>query len=83
MAGALKFGIFASLFVSLFLPFGTNLCWCLAILVFIIKLLAVSLIVGWIELNTAKLRLFKVPNLLGMAIVFSFLSLIIYYIVGA
>jgi len=83
MAGALKFGIFASLFVSLFLPFGTNLCWCLAVLVFVIKLLAVSLVVGWIELNTAKLRLFKVPNLLGMAMVFSFLSLIIYYIVGA
>ena len=83
IAGALKFGVFASLFVSLFLPFGVNLCWCLAVVVFILKLLALSLFVGWIELNTAKFRLFKVPNLLGIAMVFSFLSLIIYYIVGA
>ncbi len=82
-AGALKFGVFASLFVTLFLPFGANLCWCLAVSIFVLKLVFVSLIVGWIEMNTAKLRLFKVPNLLGIAIIFGFLSLVIYYILGA
>ena len=82
-AGALKFGVFASLFVTLFLPFGANLCWCLAVSVFVLKLVLVSMVVGWIEINTAKLRLFKVPNLLGIAIVFGFLSLVIYYILGA
>ncbi|AZV46438.1 hydrogenase [Nautilia sp. PV-1] len=81
-ANALKFAIFANLFVSLFLPFGTNLCWCLAVLVFIIKLILVSVLVAFIEVNTAKLRLFKVPNLLGIAIIFGFLSLFIYYVVG-
>ena len=82
MAGALKFAIFATLFVSLFLPFGVNLCWCLAVLVFILKLFLVSITVALIEVNTAKLRLFKVPNLLGIAIIFGFLSLFIYYVVG-
>jgi formate hydrogenlyase subunit 4 len=82
MASALKFTIFATLFVSLFLPFGVNLCWCLAVLVFIFKLILVSLAVALIEVNTAKLRLFKVPNLLGIAIIFGFLSLFIYYVVG-
>jgi len=81
-ASALKFAVFATLFVSLFLPFGVNLCWCLAVLVFIAKLVFVSLIVALIEVNTAKLRLFKVPNLLGIAIIFGFLSLFIYYVVG-
>jgi len=81
-AGALKFAIFATLFVSLFLPFGVNLCWCLAVLVFIAKLVLVSTAVAFIEVNTAKLRLFKVPNLLGIAIIFGFLSLFIYYVVG-
>jgi len=80
--GALKFTIFATLFVSLFLPFGVNLCWCLAVLVFIAKLVLVSTAVAFIEVNTAKLRLFKVPNLLGIAIIFGFLSLFIYYVVG-
>ncbi|GAB6044861.1 NADH-quinone oxidoreductase subunit H [Caminibacter profundus] len=82
MAGALKFGIFATLFATLFMPFGSSLCWCLAIFVFVSKLIFISLLVGWIEINTAKLRLFKVPNLLGIAIVFAFLSLFTYYILG-
>ncbi|WP_456479513.1 respiratory chain complex I subunit 1 family protein [Nautilia sp.] len=81
-ASALKFAIFATLFVNLFLPFGVNLCWCLALLVFIIKLILVSTAVALIEVNTAKLRLFKVPHLLGIAIIFGFLSLFIYYVVG-
>jgi formate hydrogenlyase subunit 4 len=81
-ASALKFAVFATLFVSLFLPFGVNLCWCLAVLIFIAKLILVSLTVALIEVNTAKLRLFKVPNLLGIAIIFGFLSLFIYYVVG-
>jgi formate hydrogenlyase subunit 4 len=81
-AGAFKFTVFAALFASLFLPFGVNLCWCLAVLVFILKLVLISVTVAFIEVNTAKLRLFKVPNLLGIAIIFGFLSLFIYYVVG-
>jgi formate hydrogenlyase subunit 4 len=81
-AGALKFAVFATLFVTLFMPFGTNLCWCLAIGIFILKLTAVCAAVALVEVNTAKLRLFKVPNLLVIAIIFGFLSLFIYYVVG-
>ena len=82
-ASALKFGVFATLFATLFLPFGANLCWCLAVSIFILKLILIALVVGFIEINTAKLRLFKVPNLLGIAIVFGFLSLVTFYILGA
>ena len=81
-ASALKFGIFASLFVSLFLPFGANLCWCLAVLVYILKLIFVCILVALVELNTAKLRVFKIPNLLGISIIFAFLSLVTFYILG-
>ena len=82
MASALKFGVFASIFATLFLPFGAQFCWCIAIVIFILKLILISIVVGLIELNTAKLRLFKVPNLLGIALVFAFLSLSTYYILG-
>lgn len=83
LASSIKFMIFASLFVSLFVPFGLEFSAPFAILIFIIKLFGVSLIVAFLEVNTAKLRLFKVPNLLGIAIVFSFLSLITFYVLGA
>ncbi len=82
-ASSLKFVIFASLFAGLFLPFGMEYYWLLSLGIFILKLFLVALLVALIEVNTAKLRLFKVPNLLGIAIVFAFLSLITFYVLGA
>ncbi len=83
LASSIKFMIFASLFASLFIPFGLQLPIFLAILFFIIKIFFIAAIVAILEVNTAKLRLFKIPNLLGIAIVFSFLSLITFYVLGA
>jgi formate hydrogenlyase subunit 4 len=82
LAGSLKFIIFTSIFVTLFIPFGAGLCWCLAVTIFILKLFFVALAVALVEVNGAKLRLFKVPNLLGIAIIFGFLSLVTFYILG-
>jgi len=78
-----KFVIFASIFVSLFLPFGLEYPAGFAILIFIAKLFFVATLVAILEVNTAKLRLFKVPNLLGVSIVFAFLSLVTFYVLGA
>lgn len=82
-AASVKFVIFASLFASLFLPFGLQYTLPVAIIFFVVKLFLIALSVALIEVNTAKLRLFKVPNLLGIAIVFAFLSLITFYVLGA
>lgn len=82
-AASVKFVIFASLFVSLFIPFGLEYSALVAILIFIAKLFTVAIAVAILEVNTAKLRLFKVPNLLGVSIVFAFLSLITFYVLGA
>jgi formate hydrogenlyase subunit 4 len=82
-AASVKFVIFASLFASLFLPFGLEYAVGYAILIFIAKLFLIAVFVAILEVNSAKLRLFKVPNLLGIAIVFAFLSLITFYVLGA
>ncbi len=82
-AASVKFVIFASLFASLFLPFGLQFSAPVAAALFLVKLFAIAAAVAFIEVNTAKLRLFKVPNLLGIAIVFAFLSLITFYVLGA
>lgn len=82
VSASVKFIIFASLFASLFMPFGLEFSAPVALLVFIIKLFIISLAVAFIEVNVAKLRLFKVPDLLGIAIVFAFLSLITFYVLG-
>jgi len=82
-AASVKFVIFASLFASLFLPFGLQYDVPIAVALFLAKLFLIAAAVALIEVNTAKLRLFKVPNLLGIAIVFAFLSLITFYVLGA
>ena len=82
IASSLKFIIFASLFASLFLPFGLNFNPLLSFLFFIFKIFCVAIAVSLVETNMAKLRLFKVPNLLSIAIVFAFLSLISFYVLG-
>ncbi len=82
-AASVKFVIFASLFASLFMPFGLQYAAPAAMLLFVLKLFIIAAAVALIEVNTAKLRLFKVPNLLGIAIVFAFLSLITFYVLGA
>jgi len=82
-ASAIKFVIFSSLFVSIFIPFGLDYPLPLALLAFLLKLLLVVVAIALLEVNVAKLRLFKVPNLLGLAIVFAFLSLITFYVLGA
>lgn len=82
-AASVKFVIFASLFASLFIPFGMQYSLIVAIFLFIVKLFGIAAVIAIIEVNTAKLRFFKVPNLLGIAIVFAFLSLITFYFLGA
>jgi len=82
-ASSIKFVVFSSLFVSLFLPFGLEYSPVVALLIFIAKLFLVAILVALTEVNMAKLRLFKVPNLLGISIVFAFLSLITFYVLGA
>ncbi len=82
-AASIKFIIFASLFASLFMPFGLEFAAPIAFLIFIAKLFFIATLVALLEVNTAKLRLFKIPNLLGLAIVFAFLSLITFYVLGA
>ncbi len=82
MASSIKFIIFASMFASLFMPFGLGLNPFLSLAVFIAKIFMIALAVAFVETNMAKLRLFKVPNLLGIAIVFAFLSLISFYVLG-
>jgi len=82
MSSSVKFVIFASLFASLFMPFGLEYNAVISVCIFIFKLFFISMVIAIIEVNTAKLRLFKIPNLLGIAIVFAFLSLISFYVLG-
>jgi formate hydrogenlyase subunit 4 len=75
----LKLLIFFSLLSNLFIPWGvaavlTPASVLLAILTLIIKLAFFAIVIALLETRIAKLRLFRVPELLGVSFVLALLA---------
>jgi len=78
-AAALKLLVFFSLLANLFLPWGvattlTPGALVVAVIALVAKLAALGLAVAVMETRIAKLRLFRVPELLGVSFVLALLS---------
>ncbi len=73
--------IFLSLLANVFFPWGLSNAESVAGLLFspavyLLKIFSLAFVIGWIEILSAKLRLFRVPDLLGVAYVLAVLSLL-------
>jgi formate hydrogenlyase subunit 4 len=80
-SAAIKQLVLMTLLVNVFFPFGLSSGWSLSatmfsLLVFIEKLLLLAVAIVLVETTNAKLRLFRVPELLAVAFVLSALALI-------
>jgi len=80
-AHQIKQFLFLSLLANIFFPWGlmnpgTPAELGLSLLVFLIKVFVLASIMGWIEIHSAKLRLFRVPDLLAIAFVLAVVSLL-------
>jgi len=78
-ASWLKLTIFFSLLANLFVPWGlaltlTPAALAIAVATLILKLAILGMVVAMIETRIAKLRLFRVPELLGMSFVLALLA---------
>ena len=78
-AAWLKLFIFFTLLANLFVPWGlattlTPATLVIAVLTLIVKLAILGVVVTVIETRIAKLRLFRVPELLGMSFVLALLA---------
>lgn len=87
-ASQLKLLVFLTLLANMFFPIGMATTWSpldLAIgsAAFVIKIVFLAVVVAVIESTNAKLRLFRVPELLMVAFILSLLALILYFIIGA
>lgn len=85
-AAQIKFMLYATLFINLFFPWGiaSVFSWSdigLNILVLIFKLLLLVIILGMAEIGLAKIRLFRVPNLLNIAFILGLLAVLIHIII--
>jgi formate hydrogenlyase subunit 4 len=80
-SAAMKQLVLMTLLVNVFFPFGLSAGWSpagllLSSIIFVSKLLVLAVVVALVETANAKLRLFRVPELLAVAFVLSALALI-------
>ena len=83
-ASALKLLLFLTLLSNVFAPWGIATApdpiWMtLGLAVWLVKVSGLAVLVGVIESMFAKLRLFRVTDLLGVAFILSLLALIFFY----
>lgn len=84
---AVKQLLFITLLANVFLPWGLasgpGLPDILAALGFYLaKVFALAFLIGWIEIHTAKLRLFRVPDLFAVALMMAILALLGQLMIG-
>lgn len=83
-AAGIKLVVFLSVIANVFAPWGiatsiTPASVVMGMVVYIFKVSALALVIGVIESMFAKLRLFRVPELLGAAFILSLLALVFFY----
>lgn len=84
-ASSLKLAVFLSLIANLFAPWGiaTTLAPAalgIGLVAYTLKIAGVAVLIGVIECTFAKLRLFRVTELLGAAFILALLGLVFFYI---
>ena len=80
-SAALKQLVLMTLLVNVFYPFGLSATWSqgaifYSLALFIFKLLLLCVVVVLVEVSNAKMRLFRVPELLAIAFVLSAMALV-------
>jgi len=80
-AAAIKQLVLMMLLVNVFFPFGLSADWSpgavlFSLVLFSLKLLLLSIVVAIVEIGNAKMRLFRVPELLAIAFVLGALALV-------
>jgi formate hydrogenlyase subunit 4 len=79
--------VFLTLLSNLFFPWGISGSWDLltfgsSLLLYLAKIFFLAFVIGWIEIHSSKLRLFRIPDLLAVAFVLAILSLLGQLIIG-
>jgi len=79
--------VFLTLLANLFFPWGIPAVLelpglGLAVGVYLVKVFFLAFVIGWIEIHSAKLRLFRAPDLLAVGLVLAILALLGQLIIG-
>ncbi|OGF55773.1 MAG: formate hydrogenlyase, partial [Candidatus Fraserbacteria bacterium RBG_16_55_9] len=86
-SSSMKLLLFLTLLANVFFPWGiaTELSYANIVLglgVYLLKVFILATAVALVECTTAKLRLFRVPDLLAASFVLSLIALVLYFLLG-
>ena len=84
-AAGLKLAVFLSLLANVFAPWGIATTMAptamgIGLVVYLLKISGLAVLIGILESMFAKLRLFRVTDLLGVAFILALLGLLFFYI---
>lgn len=88
LGAVIKQLIFITFIVNVFLPHDQFIAITglgaviLSLLIYVLKVIFISIIIALIEVNTVKFKLFSVPNLAALSFILSFLGFINYFVLG-
>ncbi len=85
LSQSIKQLILMTVLVNVFLPWGLSTSFSIfemltGLLVFLVKIISLSVVIAFIESRVAKWRLFRIPDLISLSIAVSMLSVIFLYI---
>jgi len=82
LAASLKLLLYVSVIASIYFPFGLAENYAVALACYLVKLGAAGILLGMFEMSVAKMRVFRVPNFLGAALMLSLLGVLLLFVSG-
>jgi formate hydrogenlyase subunit 4 len=88
LAAALRLLLYISLIVCIFFPYGVSAdgaglqAQVLSVAAYLLKVIVASLLLATLETSIAKMRVFRVPNLLGIALMLGLLGTLLLFVSG-
>ena len=88
LGAAIKQLLFITLLVNIFIPHDQLIgisgvgAVAISLLIYLIKVVSVSILIAIAEVSTVKLRLFSIPNLAALSFILSFLGFLQYFVLG-
>ena len=82
LAAALKLLLYISVIACVFFPFGLAGGYALGFATWLAKLAVAGILLGVFEMSIAKMRVFRVPNFLGAALMLGLLGVLLLFVSG-
>jgi formate hydrogenlyase subunit 4 len=82
LAASLKLLLYISVIACLFFPFGFGGGYAIGLAAWLLKLAVAGVLLGVFEMSIAKMRVFRVPNFLGAALMLGLLGVLLLFVSG-